>query len=204
MIQEGELRRIGENVSRRVDVRIVAATNRLLRRGSRGRTLPAAICCTGWTSSASRAAAPRAAAKTSRCWPNGFWRDATERVGSRAAAERGHACGAGALRLAGERPRAAERAGGPRRRAGRSAASCRRRRCHPLFGGRRDDESWRLDAARRVFDERFVRAALVRAGGHRGRAAEELGVSRQGLTKLMTRLGIESDGPTSPSSGNNV
>ena len=48
----------------------------------------------------------------------------------------------------------------------------------------------RLEEARRTFDERFVRAALVRTGGHRGRAAAELGVTRQGLTKLMTRLGI--------------
>jgi transcriptional regulator with GAF, ATPase, and Fis domain len=35
-----------------------------------------------------------------------------------------------------------------------------------------------------------VRATLVRTGGHRARAAEELGVTRQGLAKLMTRLGI--------------
>ena len=47
-----------------------------------------------------------------------------------------------------------------------------------------------LDAARRRFEERFVRAALARNGGQRLRTADELGVSRQGLTKLMTRLGI--------------
>jgi DNA-binding NtrC family response regulator len=51
--------------------------------------------------------------------------------------------------------------------------------------------SWRLGQARRTFEEQFIRAALVRAGGHRARAAEELGVSRQGLAKLMSRLQIE-------------
>jgi transcriptional regulator with PAS, ATPase and Fis domain len=60
----------------------------------------------------------------------------------------------------------------------------------PLFGGGQAGETWRLDQARRTFEERFVRAALTRAGGHRARAAAELGVSRQGLAKLMTRLGI--------------
>jgi DNA-binding NtrC family response regulator len=49
---------------------------------------------------------------------------------------------------------------------------------------------FRLDAARRTFEEDFVRAALVRSGGIRARAAADLGVSRQGLTKLMARLGI--------------
>ena len=48
-----------------------------------------------------------------------------------------------------------------------------------------------LDEARRAFETRFVRAALVRAGGHRGRAAAELGVTRQGLAKLMGRLGVD-------------
>jgi transcriptional regulator with PAS, ATPase and Fis domain len=58
------------------------------------------------------------------------------------------------------------------------------------MGVRTGEDALRLDAARRTFEERFVRAALVRTGGHRARAALELGVSRQGLTKLMTRLGI--------------
>jgi DNA-binding NtrC family response regulator len=59
-----------------------------------------------------------------------------------------------------------------------------------MFGERGTSENWSLDEARRTFELRFVRAALVRTGGHRGRTAAELGVSRQGLTKLMSRLGI--------------
>jgi DNA-binding NtrC family response regulator len=51
----------------------------------------------------------------------------------------------------------------------------------------------RLDTARRAFDERFVRAALVRTGGLRTQAAVELGISRQGLGKLMARLGIATE-----------
>jgi DNA-binding NtrC family response regulator len=63
----------------------------------------------------------------------------------------------------------------------------------PQFGPRDGDDAWRFDEARQAFEERFVRAALVRSGGHRGRAAVELGVTRQGLTKLMTRLGISAE-----------
>ena len=50
--------------------------------------------------------------------------------------------------------------------------------------------SGRLEDAKRGFEERFVQTALVRAGGHRARAADELGVTRQGLTRLLTRLRI--------------
>jgi DNA-binding NtrC family response regulator len=60
----------------------------------------------------------------------------------------------------------------------------------PPFASSPGTEEWQLAAARRTFEERFIRAALVRAGGHRSRAAEELGVSRQGLAKLMSRLQI--------------
>ncbi len=58
------------------------------------------------------------------------------------------------------------------------------------FSARANDEGNRLDDARRIFEERFVRSALVRTGGHRGRAARELGLTRQGLAKLMGRLNI--------------
>jgi two-component system response regulator HydG len=47
-----------------------------------------------------------------------------------------------------------------------------------------------LDAARRQFEERYVRAALARSGGRVVIAAKELGLTRQGLVKLMSRLGI--------------
>jgi DNA-binding NtrC family response regulator len=63
----------------------------------------------------------------------------------------------------------------------------------PQFVEHRFDEALRLDDARRTFEERFIRAALVRTGGRRAWAARELGVTRQGLTKLMTRLGIAAD-----------
>jgi DNA-binding NtrC family response regulator len=52
-----------------------------------------------------------------------------------------------------------------------------------------------LEDARRAFETRFVRAALARAGGRRGPAARELGVSRQGLAKLMARLDIDNAEP---------
>ena len=47
-----------------------------------------------------------------------------------------------------------------------------------------------LADARREFEERYVRAALARSGGRATVAARELGVSRQGLRKLTTRLGL--------------
>ena len=52
-----------------------------------------------------------------------------------------------------------------------------------------------LAEARRAFDRAFVRAALARAGGRRSRAARALGVSRQGLAKLVTRLGLSDPPP---------
>jgi transcriptional regulator with PAS, ATPase and Fis domain len=48
-----------------------------------------------------------------------------------------------------------------------------------------------FDQARLEFERRFVRAALARANGRRATAASQLGVSRQGLAKIIKRLGLE-------------
>jgi two-component system NtrC family response regulator len=56
-----------------------------------------------------------------------------------------------------------------------------------------------LDEARRAFETGYVREALSRAGGRRSAAARELGVTRQGLSKLMARLGVaDAGGPSAP------
>jgi transcriptional regulator with PAS, ATPase and Fis domain len=47
-----------------------------------------------------------------------------------------------------------------------------------------------FDEARLDFERRFIRAALARAGGRKCTAAAQMGISRQGLTKIMKRLGI--------------
>ena len=53
-----------------------------------------------------------------------------------------------------------------------------------------------LAEARRAFERAFVRAALIRTNGQRRRAARELGMSRQGLSKLIDRLGIDAGSRT--------
>jgi transcriptional regulator with PAS, ATPase and Fis domain len=48
----------------------------------------------------------------------------------------------------------------------------------------------KLADARAQFERRCIEGALARAGGNRSKAAAELGLSRQGLQKTMTRLGM--------------
>jgi len=188
VIQEGELRRVGENLSRRVDVRIVAATNRDLRaEASAGRFRLDLLY---------RLDVIRLTVPPLRDRPDDIpmlvdhlWREAAGRYGSHATL--GAAVVAALARydwpgnvrelqnvLAALVVRVARR--------GLVPVSA----LPPMFVEHPAAGACRLDHARRVFDANFVRAALVRSGGRRAQAAGELGLTRQGLAKLMARLGI--------------
>jgi DNA-binding NtrC family response regulator len=51
-----------------------------------------------------------------------------------------------------------------------------------------------FEAAREDFERRFVKAALASASGHRVRAARSMGITRQGLAKMLRRLGLDGKG----------
>jgi DNA-binding NtrC family response regulator len=187
-LQEGEIRRVGENLSRRIDVRVVSATNRDLRREVEAGRFRLDLL---YRLDVIRIALPALRDRRDDIAPlaHRFWHEAAARVGSRATL--GAATAAALARH--------DWPGNVRELQNVIAAlavrSPRRGVVSPealpaVFQVGFPGETWRLDEARRTFEEQFVRAALVRTGGHRARAAHELGVTRQGLTKLMARLGI--------------
>jgi transcriptional regulator with GAF, ATPase, and Fis domain len=188
VIQDGELRRVGENVTRRIDVRIVSATNRALcDEVDAGRFRLDLL----YRLDVVHITVPplRDRREDIALLAEHFWRDATGRVGSRAtlgastlAALARHDWPGNVRELQNVLAALAVRT--PKRGVVPPSA------LPPQFGERGSTERWSLDEARRTFEVSFVRAALVRTGGHRGRAAAELGVTRQGLSKLMSRLGI--------------
>ena len=188
VIQDGELRRVGENASRRVDVRIVSATNRdLSAEVAAGRFRLDLL----YRLDVIRIAMPplRDRRDDIPVLAEHLWREAASRVGSRATLGAATVAALARYDWPGnvrelQNVLAALAVRSPKRGVVPPTALPRQ------FGIVQSAEAWRLDQARRTFEEQFVRAALVRSGGRRGRAAAELGVTRQGLTKLMSRLGI--------------
>jgi DNA-binding NtrC family response regulator len=189
VIQEGELRRVGENVARRVDVRIVSATNRDLRRETEGGRFRLDLL---YRLDVVRIHMPplRERREDIALFVDHFWADAARRTGSHAvlssstrATLAAHDWPGNVRELQNVLSALAVRC--PRRGIVQPAA------LPPHLSNAIRPASCRLEEARRTFEETFIRAALVRTGGHRARAAAELGVTRQGLAKLISRLGIE-------------
>jgi transcriptional regulator with PAS, ATPase and Fis domain len=194
VIQEGEIRRVGETFARRVDVRLVAATNRPLDREVEAGRFRRDLW---YRLDVIRIVVPplRARPDDVPLLARAFWRRATERVGSRAVLSAATLAALARYDWPGnvrelQNVMAALAVASPKRGVvgPRSLPALLARSALP-------DTVVTLEEARRVFETRFVRAALARAGGHRGRAAVELGLTRQGLAKLTARLGLDPCGP---------
>jgi DNA-binding NtrC family response regulator len=189
VLQEGEVRRVGESLPRRVDVRIVAATNRSIAQDVDAGRFRADL---RFRLDVIRIAIPplRDRAEDVRWLAERVWREAAERVGTRAilgedllAALARHDWPGNVRELQNVVASIAVHAP-PRGRL--SVAILPEHLAGAVSHGARG-----LDDARVEFERRYVRAALVQAGGRKRLAAEQLRVSRQGLDKIMKRLGIE-------------
>lgn len=192
-IQEGEVRRLGENGARRVDVRIVAATNRDLREEAGAGRFRFDLL---YRLDVIRIAVPplRERPDDIVLLAEHFWRDATTRVRSRAVLSADTLAALSRYPWPGnvrelQNAIAALAVAAPARGIVWPCALPR------AIGGIAAARGGSLVDARRAFDVQFVRSALARAGGHRAKAAGDLGLSRQGLTKLMCRLGIAEPEP---------
>jgi two-component system response regulator HydG len=187
VIQDGEVRRVGESHARRVDVRLVAATHRVLadevaagrfRADLRYRLEVVRIAV------APLRDRPEDVAVLARA----FWADAAARTGTRAAL---HPATLAALARYHWPGNVRELQNVMRALAvNASSRGVVMPASLPPGLGAAASPPITLSLARRGFEERFVRAALARAGDRPGQAARELGLTRQGLRKLLVRLGI--------------
>lgn len=194
-IQEGEVRRLGESHTRKTDARIVAATNQPLAAAVSAERFRADL---RYRLDVLRIAIPPLRDRLDDLPPlaRHLWGVLAARTGSRAVLSPSALAALGAYDWPGnvrelQNVLASVMVAGPSR--GVIGASGL-----PAHIARTTAISARatLAEARRAFDAHFVRAALARAGGRPIAAARELGVSRQGLTKLMARLDLPApEGP---------
>ena len=190
VLQEGEIRRLGESSTRRVDARIVAATNRPRGQEAAGGRFRNDL---RYRLDVLRIAVPplRERLEDVPLLVRHVWRTLARRTGSRAVLSPSACAALGAYDWPGNvrelqnvlasimvaaPPRGVVGPQGLPRHVARAAS----------MDGRSS-----LAAARRAFEARYVQAALARAGGRLQVAAADLGVSRQGLSKLMARLDLE-------------
>jgi len=191
VLQEREIRRVGENASRAVDVRLVAATNAPFDEGVRRGVFREDLM---FRLAVIRIRMPplRDRLEDVVRLAQAFWRQMLADTNKRAvlgpdaiAALHRHSWPGNVREL--QNAMASLAVIAPAR--GRVSE----RHVHQVLGERTALDAAAgvpLDEARQLFERRLVAAALARHGGRRSAAAQELGLSRQGLSKALRRLGL--------------
>jgi DNA-binding NtrC family response regulator len=185
VVQQQEVRRVGETFSRKVDVRFVSAANRDLRHeGEAGRFRQDLR----YRLEVIRIRIPPLRERPEDIAPlvRHFWAAASERVNSRATLSHAVLAALARYHWPGnvrelQNVMAALAVEAPVRGQVRAAL------LPAIITGVSAVTSARLSAARLQWERRFVEVALARAGGNRSRAARDLGLTRQGLLKLLER-----------------
>jgi DNA-binding NtrC family response regulator len=193
VLQQGEIRRLGESFSRRVDVRLVTATNRVMAQEvSDGRFRQDLL----YRLDVIRIRIPplRERPEDVPVLARHFWITAAERTGTRSVLSHGVLAELARYHWPGN-VRELQNVIAALAVAAPSRGIVRPTLLPAAITGAVSVSSARLQDARQQFERRFIEVALARAAGSRTRAAAQLGISRQGLLKLMARLGIE-QGPT--------
>jgi DNA-binding NtrC family response regulator len=188
VLQEGEIRRVGENLPRKVDARVVAASNRRLEDEAASGRFRADL---RFRLDVIRITLPplRDRADDVPWLARRIWSETAARVGSHAALGEDVVAALARYDWPGnvremQNVMASLAVHGPRR--GRVSAALLP--AHIASGASGCTAGF--EEARLEFERRFVRAALARAGGRRAVAASQLGLSRQGLVKIIKRLGL--------------
>ena len=188
VLQQQEVRRVGESFSRKVDVRIVSAVNRDLRAESEAGRFRQDLL---YRLDVIRVRVPplRERPEDIPVLAHHFWRTLAPRVGTRAALAHGTVTALARYSWPGN-VRELQNVMSALAVAAPAHGQVRPSLLPHVVTGASVVSATRLADARLEFERRFIEIALARAGGRRAHAARELGLSRQGLLKMMARLGI--------------
>jgi DNA-binding NtrC family response regulator len=179
-LQEGEVRRVGENAMRAVDLRVVSATNRPLRDEAAAGRFRHDL---RFRLDVVRVVVPplRDRRDDIPVLVDHFWRVTMQRLRRSARLARSLV----------EALVAYDWPGNARELQNTVTALAA---AGPARGLVTREARISLSDARRAFDIRFVQAAFERHGGRPSIVARDLGLTRQGLAKLTARLGLARDG----------
>jgi len=188
VLQQQEVRRVGETFARPVDVRLVTAANRDMRTETAAGRFRTDLL---YRLDVIRIAIPplRDRPEDVAVLAQHIWRAAAARTGSQAMLAHDALAALTRYHWPGnvrelQNVMAALAVAAPAR--GRVRASL----LPAAMTGATAVTSRTLAEARTQFERRFIEVALARAAGSRTRAAAELGLSRQGLLKTMARVGL--------------